>query len=221
MKTSTLEIPAKSKHTGSVIFLHGLGDTGYGWKDVADYLTEVEPHLKVILPTASNRPVTINHGMIMPAWYDIKTLTDRNNIDQEGLDDTKTRVHQLIEKEIKSGIPSRRIILGGFSQGAASSLWSGYQFDKPLGGIIALSGYIPGKLVLHEANKNTQLLMCHGKEDDVVLYEWGKYGFEVLKKLKVPGEFKTYEGLAHSASQKEIEDVFRFIRERIPTHSTL
>jgi len=204
------------KHTGTVIFLHGLGDTAHGWVDLIETMRPRAPHVKFILPTAPNRPVTINSGMNMPAWYDIKQLSDREDDICDGIEDTNEKVAQIIEDEIKSGIPSNRILLGGFSQGGASSLHIAYTYPKPLAGVLALSSYLPSVQnfvkSFNPANKHTELLMCHGKDDTTVLHRWGKTSFDKLKSLGVNGNFISYPGLGHFANEQEIRDSVAFIQ---------
>jgi len=132
------------KQTASMIFLHGLGDTGHGW---AGLLNTIRPdHLKVICPTAPVIPITLNLGFRMPAWFDIESL---ENLEEEpdiaGLQRSAQLVYKHIEGEIRFGIPSDKIIIGGFSQGAALALYCAMHFPKPLGGCVALSTFLPEK----------------------------------------------------------------------------
>jgi len=183
-----------------------------------DIIRRSMPHIKFILPTAPAIPVTINHGMRMPAWYDISHLADRDEDFTEGIDDTKAKVTKIIEDEIKSGIPSNRIILGGFSQGGACSLYIGYTFAKPLAGILGLSCYLPqGEYVSKNYNpaciKYTDLLMCHGEGDTVVYHDWGKKSFQKLKALGVSGNFLSYSNLDHGPNDQMISDYTTWIQK--------
>ncbi len=110
-------IPARSKHSATVIVLHGLGDSGAGWSSVAGQLDM--PWVKFIFPSAAPRPVTINGGAMCPAWADIKGLSPDSPEDVEGSLATRTLIHSLITSEVSSGVPASRIVIGGFSQGAA------------------------------------------------------------------------------------------------------
>lgn len=144
------------------------------------------------------------------------------------------KVESLIKSEIDNGIDSKRIILGGFSQGGACSLYSmllipfkkwwyiyyftaGYQTKYKLGGIICLSGFLclASKFVqnISDENKSTPLLMCHGLQDQVVPFSWGKKSFDIIDSLKIPSKLITYEEMAHSSCEKEISDVIEFIKE--------
>ena len=148
-------LKAARKHTASLVFLHGLGDTGLGW---AGALNTIKPdYLKVICPTAPMLPVTLNGGMKMPAWYDILSLdeTDENREDMEGVDWAVNFLLDIVREEEKQGISSDRVMVGGFSQGGAVSLRAALTSETPLAGCVALSCYLPGD-ISHYQNLNTQ-----------------------------------------------------------------
>eukprot|EP00005_Dracoamoeba_jomungandri_P007572 CAMPEP_0174272374 /NCGR_PEP_ID=MMETSP0439-20130205/51005_1 /TAXON_ID=0 /ORGANISM="Stereomyxa ramosa, Strain Chinc5" /LENGTH=226 /DNA_ID=CAMNT_0015362895 /DNA_START=61 /DNA_END=741 /DNA_ORIENTATION=- len=213
----TIVLEPQAEHSATIIFLHGLGDTANGWISEMRKIHKSYPGLKVILPTAPRRPVTINYGIECPAWYDIKSLSSRDKEDFEGIHETRNFIEKLIAQEVDSGLLPTRIIIGGFSQGAAVSMFTGYQHHTQLGGIIAMSGYLPtpDKIQVTEASKNTPLLCCHGTEDNVVKYDWGKKSFDsLIDTFGVNSDtatFKTYEAMTHSACYQEIIDVRNFI----------
>jgi len=217
--------PDKKKHSATVIWMHGLGDTGDGWRDVMEIIQTKNPHIKFILPTAPIRPVTINMGMRMPAWYDITDLSSRGKEEYPGIEETRQIIHRLIEEEIKSGVKSERIILGGFSQGGACALYITYQYKKPLGACIVLSGYLPYYSKFHTLiapeNKKTPCLMCHGTDDPLILFDWAKQSADLLQTLGIPIEFKAYEGLVHSSNNEEIMDVMKFVSDRLKPDASL
>jgi len=210
------------KSTAVVIFLHGLGDTCHGWAQGFQRIHLDMPYIKFIHPTAPVRAVTLNHGMTMTAWYDIKSFGRTDNEDFAGLEESKEFLTKLIQKEIEGGIDPSRIVIGGFSQGAALSLYTGYQFPGVLGGILAMSGYLPVKSLEEfsgkpdERAKATPFLMCHGDADQIVKYEWAQKSYEALKALSITGELKTYKGMQHSSSATEMTDVRQFIRKVLP-----
>jgi len=216
----TLRADSKYKHTRTVIFLHGLGDTAHGWVDLVDMMRPSVPHVKFILPTAPQRPVTLNNNMVMNSWFDILDL-QRLQESCDGLEDTRVKVSQIIEDEIKSGIPSNRILLGGFSQGGSSSIYIGYTHPKQLAGVLALSCFIPSPKTfeneLNVANKNTPLLMCHGEEDTMVIQQVGKMAFNKLKSLGINGNWKSYADLGHSPNEQVIKDSVAFILRCLPS----
>ena len=111
-------------HTATVIFLHGLGDTGSGWMDAFEAIQPLLPHVKFLLPSAEQQPASLNGGMPMPSWFDIQSLTEMDQDPHMGLDETVRRVHMLVDQETREhGIPPSRVMVGGFAQGGAVSLY--------------------------------------------------------------------------------------------------
>ncbi|KAJ6218494.1 hypothetical protein RDWZM_009651 [Blomia tropicalis] len=196
-------VPAVGRQTASIIFLHGLGDTGHGW---SSSLAAIKPpSVKLICPTAQTMPVTLNGGFPMPSWFDLFSLDSTGPVDKEGIEKAQKLIHELIGAEEKEGIDSKKIILGGFSQGGALALYSGLTYPKPLGGIVALSCWIPmhEKLAMNSCvNLNTPVLQCHGDVDHIVPLKWGQMTSEFLKKHLTKYEFKTYRGLMHSSCEQ-------------------
>jgi predicted esterase len=137
-----LTIAPGGAHTATFIGpIHGLGDTNMGWADAAYQLhLSSQQHVKFILPNAPVQPVTLNMGMAMPSWYDITSLDDRANQECEGIESAREMVTALIEREVASGIPLSRIVVGGFSQGGALALYTGMQYDGQLAGVCCMSG---------------------------------------------------------------------------------
>ncbi|KAI9197359.1 Phospholipase/carboxylesterase/thioesterase [Polychytrium aggregatum] len=209
-------VPAVANHSATVVFLHGLGDSGYGWQPLALVLARQFPHVKWVLPNAPNRPISINMGMRMPGWYDIKALTPDGEEDGPGIKQSAAAIRQLIQDEIDSGIPASRIVLGGFSQGSAMSLYTALTTDKKFAGVIALSGYLPlSKQILEshkDTNKETPFLLGHGDEDDVVALNWGKMSTAALTNLGFKINFKVYRGMGHSTCEQEIQDITQFLK---------
>jgi predicted esterase len=136
-------VAAQSNHTATIFFLHGLGDCGESWMPVGQMFAAAHPNIKWVFPDAPIQAVTLNSGMRMPAWYDIKSLESKEHQDEQGLYKTVKSVENLVNLEIAAGIPSDRIIVGGFSQGAAVALLTSVMSTIKLGGIIGLSGYLP------------------------------------------------------------------------------
>ncbi|KAI7902766.1 Phospholipase/carboxylesterase/thioesterase [Cokeromyces recurvatus] len=215
-------VSAKTKQTATVLWLHGLGDTGAGWSFLAEELSSLFPYIKWIFPNAPIKPVTLNNGYPMPAWFDITGL-DKSHLKQEdekGMLDSVASMNQIIRDEVNSGIPSNRIIVGGFSQGCVLSLLTGLTSEYKLGAIIGCSGWLglssKFSSLASEANKNTPILMCHGDNDPVVLPQYGKESAELLQTLGYNVTRKTYPGLPHSANDTEIRDIAEFIKKHIP-----
>eukprot|EP00455_Lapot_gusevi_P020248 TRINITY_DN2150_c0_g2_i3.p1 TRINITY_DN2150_c0_g2~~TRINITY_DN2150_c0_g2_i3.p1 ORF type:complete len:250 (-),score=82.95 TRINITY_DN2150_c0_g2_i3:199-873(-) len=218
-KLRTIVIDATARHTASMIWLHGLGDVADGWaSEIRGIFSRVLPHVKFICPTAPVMPVTLNGGMRMTAWHDIKSLHEIDGEDFAGLDNSVSLVQNLLEQEISNGIPSTRIMIGGFSQGAATSLYTGYTYNQKLAGIVSLSGYLPKyrQFEANEVNKNTPGLACHGTADPVVNIEFGRRSVDLLQGQGVPIELKQYRGLQHSSSIQEMQDVLEFVNRCLP-----
>ncbi|OMH80061.1 Acyl-protein thioesterase 1 [Zancudomyces culisetae] len=213
--------PPTKKHTATVIFLHGLGDSGHGWSSIADSLSSSLPHVKFIFPHAPSIPITLNFGMSMPGWYDIFSLENLDKHDEKGLLNSVSQVNSLISQEINQhGISASRIVLGGFSQGAAMSYLTGVTSELKLGGIIALSGYLPlgNKIstMVTETSKAVPIFAGHGTADPVVRYEYGTKSVDALKKLGYNVDFKSYRGMEHSSCQQELVDIAQFLAKTIP-----
>lgn len=217
MTASPVVIAATAKHTATLIFLHGLGDTGHGWASGMGSIRP--PHVKVICPTAPTMPVTLNGGFRMPSWFDLRTLDANGPEDEEGIRRASELVHSMIEQEVKGGIPSNRIVLGGFSQGGALAMYSALTCTKPLAGVIALSCWLPLHKQFPSAainNKDIPFLQCHGDCDPIVPYKWGQMTASLLKQFLKHFEFKTYRGMMHSSSDEEILDLKVFIDKALP-----
>jgi len=206
------------KQTASMIFLHGLGDTGHGW---AGILNTIRPdHLKVICPTAPVIPITINMGMRMPAWFDIESLDNlEEETDIEGVKSSAELVYKHIDTEVRAGIPSEKIIIGGFSQGAALALYCALHYPRPLGGCIALSTFFPEAKLPKPAeltNKDIPFFQAHGEIDNILPLKYGINTSNLLKSFLKNHEFKTYR-VHHDYSDRELEDVKMFV-ERVLGH---
>ena len=206
-----LVIPASSSAIkATLIFLHGLGDSGQGWASAMKYISGKLPFLKFILPHAPSRPVTINGGATMPAWYDIYTLNLREHRDdKKGIIQSRDALLKLIGEETRAG---QKVFVGGFSQGAVVALLAGLSSDA-VSGIISLSGYLALK---DESISNTKcpVFMGHGTEDLVINHSWGLNSAEILKAKGVPVEFNSY-AMGHAADPDELDDVIKFIQRTI------
>jgi len=213
-------LQATKKHTASLIFLHGLGDTGFGW---AGALNTIKPSfLKVICPTAPMIPVTLNGGMSMPAWYDIRSLDEKDpeREDMEGVSWAVSLLHGLVKQEVEGGVSEERVLVGGFSQGGAVALSAALQYPGSLGGCVALSTYLPGELkglqdLGRQEKVNTTVFQGHGDMDSVVSYQRGKLTAEVVSSLVKSHKFITYPGMGHEAIPEELKDIQDFLHDRL------
>lgn len=224
----TVSVSPKNEadQSGLVVICHGLGDTAEGFVDVAEHLATAMPHLKFILPTAPTQPVTMNMGMPMPSWYDITGLDERANENCAGIDQSQTRVQQILaEEHASTGLPYRRMVLAGFSQGGALSLFTGMQLpsEQRLGGIVVMSGYLPAaaQFQITPGLEDTPIMHCHGEADPMVVVNMAKKSKDmVLAKGAASYHLKTYPGLVHSVSIEEIADVKGFLQKNLPPDAT-
>ncbi len=212
----SVEIAAKGEHKATIIWLHGLGDSGNGFAPIAPELKLPDDlGVKFIFPHAPIRPVTINNGMEMRAWYDIKSLDMESRADVEGVIESSSAVQKLIENEIESGIDSKNILLVGFSQGGVIALHLGTRFNKPLAGIIAMSTYMcaPDSLQLQksEENQNTPVLFAHGQQDEVVPLFLGNAAYQVMLNNGYNVTWKEYV-MQHNVCMPEVNDISEFIQ---------
>jgi len=217
MAVSPVILQATSKHTASLIFLHGLGDTGHGW---AQAMAQIRPsYMKVICPTAASMPVTLNAGFQMPSWFDLKTLDMYGPEDEDGIKKAAANIQTMIQSEISAGIPANRIIVGGFSQGGALALYTGLTSTQPLAGIVALSCWLPLHKSFPDARKTADtvpILQCHGEVDPVLPYKFGQLSHYSLKTFMKNAQFNSYPGLSHSSSDEEMNEVKAFIEKHVP-----
>ena len=195
----------------SVIWLHGLGADGHDFSPIVPELSlPSDLSIRFIFPHAPQRPVTINAGMVMPAWYDILSMEISRQVDEAGIERSAEQVRELIDQEIESGIRSDHILLAGFSQGGAVVLHTGLLLQQPLLGILALSSYLPiPERILglqNTANQSTPIFMGHGTFDPVVPMQLGDKTQEFLVSQGYSVEWHTYP-MEHSVNMDEIRDV--------------
>ena len=204
----------------AVIWLHGLGADGTDFEPVVPELGLPEtPAVRFIFPHAPYQPVTCNGGYVMRAWYDIISLArDSREIDETGLIASRQRVRSLIAAEVAGGIPAQRIILAGFSQGGAVAYLTGLTHPERLGGIVALSTYIPSPRLLRAELVAEQLevpvFAAHGDDDDVVAPELGEAARDLLRELGAAPEWRSYP-MPHSVCLEEIRDLGQWLSLRL------
>ena len=198
----------------SIIWLHGLGADGNDFAPIVPQLGLPAAYaVRFLFPSAPSIPVTINQGMVMPAWYDIMELGENRRLDEEGLRASAGKVHALLQQEIDRGVPSERILLAGFSQGGAVCLEAGLSFQDRIGGIIALSTYFPtaASVVVHPAQSGLPVLVCHGSMDPMLNESLGHAAVESLRRLGMVPEYHAYP-MAHQVSPQEIVQIGQWIR---------
>ena len=211
----TIETETGPNPGATVIVLHGLGADGNDFVPIAQELdlAAVGP-VRFVFPHAPVIPVTINNGYRMRAWYDILGMDLVLREDEAGLRLSQGAVDELLTREKKRGIPAGRIVLAGFSQGAAMSLLTGLRHKERLAGIAGLSGYLPlaqsTATERSDANALTPIFMGHGQHDNVVDIERGKASREVLRALGYEVEWHEYP-MAHSVCMEEVGDLNRWL----------
>lgn len=216
----TVEQEPDQEAQASVIWMHGLGADGHDFASLPPQLG-VSPDLAIryVFPHAPVIPVTVNMGARMRAWYDIVSLDARGQ-DETGIRRSAASIESLIAREVDRGVPSSRIVLAGFSQGAAMALFVGLRHAGPLAGILALSGYLP----LHEslsaeasaANRQVEILQVHGQHDDVVPYTIGHGSAELLRTAGYRLEWREYP-MAHQVCLDEVQEIGRWLSRVLAT----
>jgi phospholipase/carboxylesterase len=214
----TIEVHPAGAAVASVIMLHGLGADGTDFLPFADEidLSVIGP-VRWLLPRAPVRPVTVNNGYRMRAWYDIYEFgaqTKSPREDDAGLRESFAAVHALIDREIARGVPAQRIVLAGFSQGCAITLGAGLRYGQRLAGLVGLSGYLPlaptTAVERKDANALTPIFMAHGKRDPVINIDRATASRDALKQLGHGIEWHEYP-MEHSVSAEEVTDLQRFL----------
>ncbi|XP_034269332.1 acyl-protein thioesterase 2 isoform X2 [Pantherophis guttatus] len=214
-------VSGTERETAAVIFLHGLGDTGHSW---ADALSSIRlPYVKYICPHAPRIPVTLNMKMVMPSWFDLMGLSPDAPEDENGIKKAAENIKAVIDHEVKNGIPANRIILGGFSQGGALSLYTALTCSHQLAGIVALSCWLPLHRTFPQAasngvNKDIAILQCHGEMDPMIPVRFGALTAEKLKGVVNPSriQFRTYPRMMHNSCPQEMMAVKDFIEKVLP-----
>ena len=199
----------------SIVVLHGLGADGNDFVPIAQELDlDAVGPVRFVFPHAPVRPVTINGGQRMRAWYDILGTEMQRDEDEAGLRDAMAGVTELLEREIARGIAASRIVLMGFSQGCAVTLLTGLRFPQRLAGLVGLSGYLPLAAATaaerSQANRDLPIFLAHGTQDPVVAFERGSRTRDELRALGHPVEWHQYP-MGHSVCEEQIGDLNRWL----------
>ncbi|MEO6362808.1 MAG: dienelactone hydrolase family protein [Caldimonas sp.] len=220
MKLDAIEIETGPEPRASVIVLHGLGADGNDFVPVARELdlAAIGP-VRFVFPHAPSRPVTINGGYVMPAWYDILGLdSHKQREDEPGLRQSQALVETLIAEEKRRGISASRIVLAGFSQGCAMTLMTGLRHGERLAGLVGLSGYLPlaarTEAERHAANRDVPLFLAHGTSDPVIPIARARESRDVLAALGHAVEWHEYP-MPHSVCAAEIADLGRWLQRTL------
>lgn len=215
MSLEAIEIETGPAPAASIIVLHGLGADG---NDFVPFAQEIDLRSKGdvrwIFPNAPAIPVTINGGYVMRAWYDIFGADIVRREDDVGLRRSLGQVQALIDRECSRGIPANRIVLGGFSQGCATTLLAGLRYPERLAGLIGMSGYLPLADTLAKerspVNADVPIFLAHGRGDTVIPFERAIASRDVLRALGYPVEWHEY-AMPHSVCPEEVSDLQKWL----------
>ena len=215
MELDTLDMETGPDPVASIIWMHGLGADAHDFEPVVPMLAlDAARAVRYVFPNAPVRPVTINGGMRMRAWYDIRDFDINTRGDLDGLRESADAVVRLIERERASGFPPGRIFLAGFSQGGAMALYTALRQPEPLAGIIALSCYLPEPDSLDAempaANREVPIFMAHGDLDPVVAPALGRMSRERLEAAGCRVSWHTY-AMPHAVIPQELADIRAFL----------
>ena len=223
---SAIRIPAATKPAkAAIIFVHGLGDSGEGWSWFPQLVKQsniIKNHEEInyVFPNAPNMLITANGGYVMPGWFDIYEFNNPNaKQDVSGFLKSSEVLKELIKEQLEiNNIPPERIIIGGFSQGAAMALVTASLLDHKIGGVVALSGFCPVKDTISKqhnktgVNFKTPFFQGHGTADPVINFELGKQTSEFYQSLGFDNyTFKSYAGVGHTADDQELRDAMQYI----------
>jgi phospholipase/carboxylesterase len=218
MNNAAVDLRTGKNPTHAVIWLHGLGADGHDFEPIVPEL--IRPHwpaIRFVFPHAPVRPVTINGGMPMRAWYDIRGMDIASRADEAGIRESIGLTHRWLDHLVQSGIPAHHILLAGFSQGGAVILNAMLRYRERLAGAIALSTYLPlhDKLAAeaHAANAGTPIFMAHGSADPIVPLALGRQSADVLVAAGYPLTWRQYQ-MQHSVCAEEVADIAAFIESR-------
>lgn len=220
VKLDTVEVGARDNADASVIWLHGLGADGHDFEPIVPELKLPRgAAVRFVFPHAPVRPVTVNAGMAMPAWFDLYGIGASLAGDEAGVREAAGWLDGLIRRENRRGVPSERIVVAGFSQGGAVALHAGLRHPQRLAGIMGLSTYLPLADAVadegSEANRETPVLLAHGSDDPVLPVALGAHSRDALKALGYAVEWHTYP-MAHSVCLEEIRDIGVWLARVLP-----
>jgi phospholipase/carboxylesterase len=200
-----------SAPTATIIWLHGLGADGHDFVPIVPELRlPASLAIKFVFPHAAQRPVTVNNGYVMRAWYDIKGPALNAEEDAVGIHAAEQRIQELIQTESTAGIAARRIVIAGFSQGGAIALQTALRYPQRLAGVMPLSTYLPLRDSLateaSAVNRDLPMLMCHGRQDQVIPLRVAEQSRDIMQALGYAIDFRIYD-MPHSVCAAEVNDI--------------
>ncbi|KAI8974394.1 Phospholipase/carboxylesterase/thioesterase [Pilobolus umbonatus] len=214
------------KHTATVIWIHGLGDSGVGWVFFAEELQKDMPYVRWVFPNAPVRELSAEGRGSIPAWFNIYGFDRVSNVksDIKGMMESVDMINQIIQDEVDRGIPVNRIILGGFSQGCVIALLTAVHTPHQIGGAVACNGWLEDAKNLskndRQMNRKIPILVCHGTEDEVVKYKYGELSAIHMKKNGFNVKFNSYPFI-HSMEPEMMEDIKHFMIQCLSSNSKL
>ena len=209
----TVEITTGAEPSGSVIWLHGLGADGHDFEPIIPELRLPDSlSLRFVFPHAPVRPVTLNNGMAMRAWYDIISLDRDGPVDEAGINDSSTLLEALIEREIERGIDTGQIVIAGFSQGGAIAVNTLLRSTRKFAGLLALSTWLPLPAAIdgHGADASLPVFMAHGRFDPMIPMQYGRLSADRLIEAGFDVEWHDYP-MAHAVCPDEIGDIRQWL----------
>ena len=214
----SIEIETAPNPDAAVVWMHGLGADGHDFEPIVPELRlPATTRIRFVFPHAPLRPVTINQGHVMRAWYDVRALAGVRREDEAGVRQSARQIEALLARERQRGIAPRRIVIAGFSQGGAMALHVGLRYADRLAGILALSCYLPLSNTLpteaSPANRDVPIFWAHGLHDPMIPQAMAEQGREQLAELGYQIDWHQYP-IPHSVSAEEIADVARWL-ERV------
>ena len=213
----SVEVTAGAPITGAVIWLHGLGADGHDFEPIVPALGLRDLGVRFVLPHAPARPVSVNMGLIMRAWFDIRGLDFRGDVDEKGIQESIAQVEALVARERERGIESRKIALAGFSQGGSIALAVALRHPEQLAGVVALSTYLPAGPWADGGA--ISVFQAHGTDDPLIRLERGEETRDRLRALGCDVAWKTYP-MAHSVCPEEVADIGAWLRGRLGAPDT-
>jgi phospholipase/carboxylesterase len=214
-----VELQTQAAPKASIIWLHGLGADGFDFVPLVRELQALgAPAARYVFPHAPERPVTVNGGNVMRAWYDVLGPQIDQRQDEAGIHQSQSQVQALIEREVVRGMARSRIVLAGFSQGGAITLQAGLRQREPLAALVALSAYLPlawtAAAEVSAAARGMPIFMAHGRADTVIPIDRATASRDELARLGFWVQWHEY-AIPHSVSQDEMRDLARFLGEAL------
>lgn len=207
--------PANKAINRAVIWLHGLGASGYDFEPVVPQLgLDADMAVRFIFPHAPNRPVTINGGMVMPAWYDILEMSLERKVDVNQIEESAQQIQDLIAREVERGVKPEHIVIAGFSQGGAVAYHVALGYPERLAGLMTLSTYLAtnDNISYSDANQDMPILIEHGTHDPVVPAILGEQAKQLLSEKGYNVAYHTYP-MAHQVCMPQIQNIGKWLNK--------